>query len=227
MRIWSGPRAVRLGLRRIQQSFSIYFVVVCLVPFVLLALRHRQPEERARQGGVSPAGAVGRRGDRELPAGRDGAPRPRLRHLAASAAGPRLLRHLGLRAGRAAQGQSGLRPDRAGPVGRHERDRRCRERAAAGRLSGRRHHRGPDGGVRDRGRAGAARAHRGGRVHRRVDAGGDARHHGLAGLQLADRRGSSAAARQRKHDGGAVRAVRHRRRPAQHRRQPAAAVRDA
>ena len=36
---------------------------------------------------------------------------------------PRLLRDIRLRAGRAAQGQSGLRPDRPGLVGRHERDR--------------------------------------------------------------------------------------------------------
>ena len=139
---------------------------------------------------------------------------------------PRLLRDFRLRAGRPAQGQSSLRPDRAGARRRDERHRRCGERAAAGRLPDRRHDRRAHRGVCHRGGAGAARTDRGGGMHRRVDARGDARHHGLAGLELADRRTSPAAARQREHDGGAVRPVRDRRRPAQHRRQPAAAVRD-
>ena len=48
----------------------------------------------------------------------------------------------------------------------------------------------------DRGGAGAARAHPRGRIHRRIDAGGDPRHHGLAGVELADCRRPPAAARQ-------------------------------
>ena len=50
---------------------------------------------------------------------------------------------------------------------------------------------------------------------------------GLGGFQLADRGRAAAAARQREHDRESVRHVPHRRGPSEHRRQPAAAVRDA
>ncbi len=168
-----------------------------------------------------------RRGGREFPARRDGATGAWLRCAQGDQAGPDLLRDLGLRPGRAAAAQSGLRPDRPGPVRRDERHRRRAVGAAPRRLSGRRHHGRHHRGLCDLGRAVPPRAHRRGRVHRRVDAGVDIGGDGLGGVELADRRRASAADGQREHDREPVRHVPHRQGAAQHRGEPAAAVRDA
>ena len=132
--------------------------------------------------------------------------------LKADQARPDLLRDLRLRPGRPAAAQSGLRSDHPGPVRRDERHRRRAVGAAARRLSGRRHDGRHHRGLCDQRRAVSPRAQRRGRVHRRVDAGIDARGDGLGGFQLADRRRAAAAAGQREHDREPVRYVPHRRR---------------
>ena len=128
---------------------------------------------KQRQGprSVHAAGRHRRRRGGELPPRRDGAARARLRPAQGDQARHRLLRDLRLRPGRAAEVQSGLRPDHPGPVRRDERHRRRAVGAAAGRLSGRRHDGRHHRGLRHRRRAVPPRAHRRGRVHRRVDAG--------------------------------------------------------
>ena len=68
----------------------------------------------------------------ELSPRRHGAPRSRLCRAQSHQARPHLLRDLGLRPGRAAQVQPGLRSDHPGPVRRDERHRRCRDRARCG-----------------------------------------------------------------------------------------------
>ena len=172
--------------------------------------------------------AIGRRPGRELPARRDGAARPVLSGAQADQPEARLLRHLGLRPGRADERRAGLRPDHPGPVGNDERDRHPRERAAAQRLSGRRYLGRDDRRVRHRQRAGAAQRARGegafidvSMLDSALD--GD----GLGGVQLPDRRGRAAAAWQRQLHRRAVGRVQGPGRPDQHRRQQAGAVRGA
>ena len=168
-----------------------------------------------------------RRRGREFPPRRDGAAGPRLRRAQSRQARHRLLRDLRLRPGRAAQVQSRLRPDHPGPVRRDERHRRRAIGAAAGRLSGRRHHGRHDRRLRHRRGAVPARAHGRGRVHRRLHAGILPGRHGLGGLELADRRREAAADGQREHDGEPVGHVPHRQGTVEHRREQAGAVRDA
>ena len=92
------------------------------------AVGHAQPQARGRQGGVPAAGRQLGRGGRELPARRHGPAGAGLRRAQGGQARSRLLRDLGLRPGRAAQGQPRLRPDHPGPVRRDERYRRPRSR---------------------------------------------------------------------------------------------------
>ena len=113
------------------------------------------------------------------------------------------------------------------PAACDERHRHARDCTAAGGLPGLRHDRRHHRRLRDRRGPGQARPHRRGRVHRRVDARGHARHHGLGGLQLADRRRASHAHGQREHDRRTLRRLPDRPRPAQHCRQQAGAVRGA
>ena len=68
------------------------------------------------------------RAGRELPPGREGPPRHRLRRDGGGESAPHLRQHLGLRRGRPVPHAPGLRPDRAGH-GRHS----CRSPACRGR----------------------------------------------------------------------------------------------
>ena len=114
-----------------------------------------------RQGSVPQAGGDGGCAGGELPPRRDGAPRARLRGAARAQPAAHLLRHLGLRAGRAAARLPRLRPDHPGHVGGDEHHRQPRVGAAARGLSRGGHHRRRDrrlcgvGGAR---RSRAARA---------------------------------------------------------------------
>ncbi len=92
---------------------------------ITLNLKHADGE-----GSVPPPRGERRRRGRELPPGRDGAARARLRGPQGGPARPHLLRDLGLRPGRAALRQPGLRPDHPGALGRDERDRQPAHRAA-------------------------------------------------------------------------------------------------
>ena len=188
------------------------------------AIDHRQLQARARQGGVSQAGAHGRRGGRELPPRRDGATRPRLPDAAGGQPEAHLLRDLRLRPGRPAARPAGVRPDHPGHVGRHEHHRRPENGAAARRLSGGRHDRRHHRGLRHCGRAGRPRSH-GRLLHRRVDARGGDGDDGLGRVELPRRRARARADGQRQRHGEPVGHLPHRRRPAQHRRQQAGAVR--
>ena len=92
------------------------------------------------------------------------------------------------------------------------------------RLSGGRHDRRHHRGLRGRRRAGRPPPHRG-RLHRRVDARGGDGDDGLGGVEPPDRRPRAHADGQRERDGESFGHLPDRRRPAQHRRQQAGAVR--
>ena len=160
--------------------------------------------------------------------GRDGPARPRLRGAAGGEARPHLLRDLRLRPGRAAARNPAYDQIIQGLSGVMSVTGDARDRAAARRLSGGRHDRRHHRGLRDRRGAVPARAHAARASSstcrcwsRRWSTMGWAVSNWLiAGV-------APAADGQREHDGEPVRHVPHRRRPAQHRRQQAGAVRDA
>ena len=169
-----------------------------------------------------------RRAGREFPAGRHGPARPRLRAAEGRPARPRLLRHLRLRPDRADARQPGLRPDHPGPVRHHEHHRHAGDRAAARRLSGlptRWAGWSAPSPSRRRWCARSAPAKAPSSTSRcwnaRLSAlGWPVSNYLTAGVE-------PRADGQREHDRRALRRVPHRRRPAQHRRQQAGAVRGA
>ena len=103
------------------------------------------------------AGRQGRRGDGELPAGRDGQARHRLRDAEGDQSAADLLRRLGLRPGRARPRDGGVRRHDPGDVGPDVDHRLSDQRADARGLRRRRRDVGRDGGLRRR--LGALPAH--------------------------------------------------------------------
>ena len=110
---------------------------------------HPQPEERQGQSRAVAAARRRRCAGRELPAGRHGAARARLRDGGGAVSASRLLLDLGFRGQRPRCRTTGLRPHRAGRVRADGPDRRRRRSAHAHRHRDHRSHRRDDGGAGD------------------------------------------------------------------------------
>ena len=112
------------------------------------AQHHLQSQERARQGAAAGDDPAGRRVHRELRAGRDRAPRLRLRRGQPAQPEDRLRHDQGLRPGQPLRAVPLLRHDRAGDRRHHEHHRRAGRPPDQAGHDDRRHRHGP--ALRDR-----------------------------------------------------------------------------
>ena len=112
------------------------------------AQHHLQSQERARQGAAAGDDPAGRRVHRELRAGRDRAPRLRLRRGQPAQPEDRLRHDQGLRPGQPLRAVPVLRHDRAGDRRHHEHHRRAGRPPDQAGHDDRRHRHGP--ALRDR-----------------------------------------------------------------------------